>query len=427
LSPLEHLCIKSFLAHGHTFVLYTYEEVDNVPFGCAIEDARTILPEERVFLVGSGIHIGSACTFSDVFRYELLRARGGWWVDTDTLCLKSDIPDAPYVFAKEVEAEDIYVGGVLKAPPDSEFLSFAIARATPAREDIAFNEIGPMLVNELVRELGLEGYAWARQDLYPLGWDQVLEFFDPAQADHIEAVVASSTFAHFYSNILRLANVLKDIGPPESSYLDRLYTAYEIEFPTARRYEWAEIEPQYVFARAHWDMDEELDRLQAEVRQLRAERERSATSTSPPAGAAVTARATMAAEHANPDSLSVRRTSTPSWFLPPPIRRLREHLREIRRVAGETHQEVIDARQQTVEALATFGDRVAQLETLAQEQLAELARVAARVEELGARSQSAPTPRPPEDAPSAQATARTDSTDPLELLRDDAGHAFRAR
>jgi hypothetical protein len=34
--------------------------------------------------------------------------------------------------------------------------------------------------------------------------------------------------------------------------------------------------------------------------------------------------------------------STQSRLLPPPLRRLREHVREIRRLAGETHQQVID-------------------------------------------------------------------------------------
>jgi len=70
LSPLEHLCIKSFLANGHAFILYVYGEVDNVPPGCTVEDARMILPEESVFLHPSGIHIGTPSSFSDRFRYE---------------------------------------------------------------------------------------------------------------------------------------------------------------------------------------------------------------------------------------------------------------------------------------------------------------------------------------------------------------------
>jgi len=231
-----------------------------------------ILPEESVFLHPSGIHIGSASTFSDRFRYELLRARGGWWVDTDALCLTSDIPETPYVFAED--DEDVYGCAILKAPPNSEFLSRAIARCEQARGDIEFNALGPLLVSELVRELGLEHHAWPRENLYPLIWDEVLEFFDPAQADRIEALTSSAMFVHFWTNMLRVATVLKDVRPPASSYLDRLYQAYDIEAPTDRRYAWAEIEPQYVLQKEHWALAREAEDLRSEVRQLRAERER---------------------------------------------------------------------------------------------------------------------------------------------------------
>ena len=40
LSILEVLCIKSFQKVGHTFILYTYEKVKNVPKGTIIKDAR---------------------------------------------------------------------------------------------------------------------------------------------------------------------------------------------------------------------------------------------------------------------------------------------------------------------------------------------------------------------------------------------------
>lgn len=271
LSPLEHLCLKSFLRHGHTFVLYAYDEVDNVPPGCAIEDARAILGEDAVFMQRSGIHTGSRSTFSNQFRYELLRTRGGWWVDTDVLCLKHDIPDPPYVFAKQ--DEHTYACGVLKAPPDSAFLAQAATRALRDPSEIAFLQIGPMLVTELVRELGLEDHAWACDDVYPLRWDEVLTVFDPARTEQIEARIASATFMHFSTGILRLANIVKDIKPPKSSYLDCLYAAYDVEVASDLRYEWAEIQPQYLLQQDHWRIEADLGLLRAEVARLREERE----------------------------------------------------------------------------------------------------------------------------------------------------------
>ena len=31
---------------------------------------------------------GSLAAFSNLFRYKLLLERGGWWVDTDVICLR---------------------------------------------------------------------------------------------------------------------------------------------------------------------------------------------------------------------------------------------------------------------------------------------------------------------------------------------------
>jgi hypothetical protein len=261
LSPLEHTCIKSFLAHGHQFVLYAYEPVDNLPPACQVEDARAIVSEAEVFE-------SNPLGFSDLFRYELLRTRGGWWVDTDVLCLTRDIPETQYAFARE--DEQYYNGAVFKAPADSRLIAEALRRARQAGTEVAANAIGPHLLTELIRELGLEREAQRREDFYPVRWDQVLEFLDPAKAGQIETRTASSTFVHFYSNMLRSANVLMDARPPQGSYLDRIYVAYDIEFPVHPRYEWSDIESQHSLEQNYWRLSRESDELRAEVQRLRA-------------------------------------------------------------------------------------------------------------------------------------------------------------
>lgn len=86
------------------------------------------------------------------------------------------------------------------------------------------------------------------------------------------------------------------------------------------------------------------------------------------------------------EGVAAKRPSTRSWLLPPSVRRLREHLREIRRVAAETQQQVIDTHRQTAEILAALGGQVAELEILARRHARELSRIAAQVEELVAQS-----------------------------------------
>ena len=83
LSILEVLCIKSFQKVGHTFILYTYEKVKNVPKGTIIKDANTIIKKKNLFDFKS-----SLLPFSDIFRYTMLYKNGGYWVDLDMIALK---------------------------------------------------------------------------------------------------------------------------------------------------------------------------------------------------------------------------------------------------------------------------------------------------------------------------------------------------
>src|ERR1043166_3453429 len=98
LSVMEQLSIASFLQNGHEYHLYVYDAVKNVPPRAVIRNANEILPTPRVFQYK---HQASCAGFANFLRYKLLLERGGWWVDTDVVCLKPfDFADE-YVFASE--------------------------------------------------------------------------------------------------------------------------------------------------------------------------------------------------------------------------------------------------------------------------------------------------------------------------------------
>ena len=100
LSVMEQLSIASFLRNGHEYHLYVYEDVKNIPPGTTIKDGNEILPASRIFQYKQQ---ASYAGFSNFFRYKLVLERGGWWVDTDTICLKPFDFDAEYVFPKHLE------------------------------------------------------------------------------------------------------------------------------------------------------------------------------------------------------------------------------------------------------------------------------------------------------------------------------------
>src|SRR6266566_3747619 len=88
-SKIEELCVKSFLAHGHRFRLYAYDDVEGCPRGCDLADANEVVPATRFFVNSNpGFGYGSPSPFSDLFRMTLLEHKGGWWTDMDVVCLR---------------------------------------------------------------------------------------------------------------------------------------------------------------------------------------------------------------------------------------------------------------------------------------------------------------------------------------------------
>jgi len=93
----ERLCMRSFLHHGHSFHLYVYEPITGIPAGVEIRDANEIIPAEKVFRDLRGTY----ASFADWFRLKLLYQRGGWWVDTDVVCLQPFDETDDYCFSSE--------------------------------------------------------------------------------------------------------------------------------------------------------------------------------------------------------------------------------------------------------------------------------------------------------------------------------------
>jgi hypothetical protein len=240
LSPLEHLCAKSFLANGHRFQLYAYEEVENVPDGCELLDAATIVPRDRLFLYAHGDHAGTPAGFANLFRYTLLDRHGGWWVDSDVLCLRSKIAEPDYVFA--MQDDHYYNVAILRAPAGGRLIRAALERATERVEaqggNIPFGSIGPNMFTELVPELGFEDKAVERAELYPIPYWQGLFTCDPALRGNVERRAADSTFVHLWTGTFRGAGVPTTARPPAGSYLADMYERYEVPFPDETEFDW---------------------------------------------------------------------------------------------------------------------------------------------------------------------------------------------
>ena len=225
LSVMEQLSIASFISNGHEYHLYVYDEPKNIPAQTIVKDANEILVAARIFQYK---HHQTYAGFANFFRYKLLLERGGWWADTDTICLKTfDFPETQ-VFASEMcRGEEVVTSGIIKAPIGSPAMSYAweVCQAKDP-EQLAWGETGPRLMGEAVKRFSLEAYRKPYHVFCPLGyadWHKVLESEAEPNLDGAHAI-------HLWNERWRVAGQDKNAEYPPQCLYEQLKRKYPPEF-----------------------------------------------------------------------------------------------------------------------------------------------------------------------------------------------------
>jgi hypothetical protein len=215
---MERLSLSSFLKRGHEVHLYTYGQVGRVPYGVVLRDANEIIPERELFLVKGGYS-----TFSDFFRWKLVRERGGWWCDTDTICLKRfDFPN-DYVFVGGLGApgsNDCVSSGMFHAPAYSPIMDWGWEQCEQMNpKTMAWGEAGPPLFTEAVHKFGLTDAIVPGMMFFPVFYTEAPEVFTGVCSPHIPESCYS---IHMFNEIWRLKGQDKNAEYPESSLYEFL-------------------------------------------------------------------------------------------------------------------------------------------------------------------------------------------------------------
>jgi len=228
LPPMQRLSICSFLDHGHDFHLYAYDDISDVPSGTTLCDAAAIFPREKVFQHKQGFGKGSYSTFSNLFRYKLILDRGGWWVDTDLVCLRRFDLDADFVFATENEGGAALTATcAFKCPRGAPMLQYCLEIGESKNpDDLKWSEIGPYLFDEAVNRFGLTAHKVAPPLFNPINtW----EFDDVLKPDFDVTRLSGSYGLHLWNQIWRHEQRDPDTtAHPESLYA-RLKRQYGVD------------------------------------------------------------------------------------------------------------------------------------------------------------------------------------------------------
>jgi hypothetical protein len=231
LSVIERLSITSFLRQGHEYHLYCYDYVRNVPNGTVIKDAAEILPASEIFSHRQGPGAGSVAPFSDLFRFKLLLDRGGWWVDTDVVCLRPFDFSEPVIFASEHAGEKAKLAtAVLRLPADHAIAARCYEAAHLAdRSRLEWGQIGPDLLTRIVVEGGLRYPIMKPEVFCPIPWwhwDRILA----DDAGPAFSLLSEQTHGiHLWHEVWRREKVDLTRRFPEGSLFSRLLERYELE------------------------------------------------------------------------------------------------------------------------------------------------------------------------------------------------------
>ena len=233
LGPMQHLSIRSFLKNGHDFHLYTYDRIAEVPEGTTICDAAAILPRESIFCYQHGFGRGSYSAFSNLFRYQLLFERGGWWVDSDVVCLRPFDFDDDFVFATEHDDGGAVSAAscVFKSPSRSAYLDYCIRACNAKNKDeLRWKEIGPLLLAEAITRYDLTSHLVPVHVFNPVDW---FDFAGMLAPGFDESRLTDSHAVHLWNQMWKSENLKPDTAAQPGSLYAFLRERYLASPPAA--------------------------------------------------------------------------------------------------------------------------------------------------------------------------------------------------
>ena len=238
LSKLEQLSMKSFLDNGHTYHLYTYDKVENIPNGVVIKDGNEILEKIKIFRYKNG----SISAFTNIFRFVLLYKKGGYWADTDLICIKKlpfnendiVIPSEPY---KDYN-NSTPTSSLLKLPKNHNIALQGIKILRELKKAILDGRMGwgagPTTIKLLVKEYTLDSHVQKWDFICSCCWDDYKSIFYPNTKTHhkvikkIEDIPDNMYCLHLWNEMLRQNQIDKNRSFDKDSLIEYFKNKHNI-------------------------------------------------------------------------------------------------------------------------------------------------------------------------------------------------------
>ena len=216
ISLREYVCINSFLEKCHKYYVYSYEKLEGLPKGVELKDASEIVPKEEYLIYKEKLP-NRWDLFSDKFRYLLLYKKGGWWVDTDVICLKKEI---------DIKPEDTFMcfydnkninNACLKFPKGDEVMKYCVnyIKDWEIANNFEYKKLdwgmfAPPLITKAVKSLNRLDEVYLYQYAYPIEMKYSRDIFKKNKNKVILEKLKNSYFSHLWNEILSRERIPKN-------------------------------------------------------------------------------------------------------------------------------------------------------------------------------------------------------------------------
>jgi len=215
-SAYEAACMASFVRHDYRYVVYTYDDIENLPPGVERADASDVADpgDMKRFIIRGTPNLTH---FSDLFRYRLLQRTDHVWVDTDMMLLRP-LP-VPFSYLLAREDNRTLNNAIMRLERGSPELIELIQRTEQLRDrELAWGATGPQLLTRIFR--GKELYRQAPPErFFPIHYDDFWKMFLPEFSEKCEALSLNASTVHLWNNRIVMLGVWKRYAPPVDSFL----------------------------------------------------------------------------------------------------------------------------------------------------------------------------------------------------------------
>ena len=226
------MSFKSFSNTGKNLILYTDNLKRIIPKEIPIElrNYKDIDPHGEIIRYGSGTgHMrGSPVLYTNLLRYLLLARFGGWYVDSDVVLLKGDLPDDEFWVG--YEAPNLTNNAILYTNEYHKYI-FKEAAHIAANDKLGKHvrgRTGPHLVNWLVTKNRMSKFIRPIDEAYAVSWKNASDVFFEEEKLNINIKTSQSPFLHLYMSIYADMGIPEDLAPPKNSWLSDKFDEFDI-------------------------------------------------------------------------------------------------------------------------------------------------------------------------------------------------------